>query len=466
MDVSALYTNIPNDEGIEAVKNSLKESTSTSLLNVITTFLTLILTLNNFIFNGIHYLQTKGCAMGTKCAPTYANIFMGEFEEKYIYPKIKDKSCKYLRYIDDIFMVWKSSQDELNQFIKEINEVHPSIKFTTESSKTQVNFLDTTIQINDSKLTTKTFKKPTDRSAYLHNTSYHPNQLKNNIPFGQALRLKKICTYEDDYHQSLQQMESSFLKRGYQRNHLINQFNKATNRTRQQLLIKTPVAKTNNLPFITTFHKNLPNIRSAINKHWNILKINPELEETFQNTKPFLAYRRNRNLKDLIGQTTLNNNKVIRKKPKEKGKCRPCLTKSNNLCCRQIQSTSTFTSQQTKKTFTIFHNTTCKSTFVIYLMECRKCHIQYIGKTETAFNQRLNNHRSNAYRPKPDTIPACKHFNGKDHDFNRDAKFTLIEQIGNSKTTVEKQTIILQRENFWITTLRTLTPLGFNQELN
>ena len=118
MDVSALYTNIPNDEGIEAVKNSLKESTSTSLLNVITTFLTLILTLNNFIFSGIHYLQTKGCAMGTKCAPTYANIFMGEFEEKYIYPKIKDKSCKYLRYIDDIFMVWKSSQDELNQFIK------------------------------------------------------------------------------------------------------------------------------------------------------------------------------------------------------------------------------------------------------------------------------------------------------------------------------------------------------------
>ena len=70
------------------------------------------------------------------------------------------------------------------------------------------------------------------------------------------------------------------------------------------------------------------------------------------------------------------------------------------------KSTSAFTSQQTKKTFTIFHNTTCKSTFVIYLMECRKCHIQYIRKTETAFNQRLKNHRSNAYRPKPDTIPA------------------------------------------------------------
>ena len=104
-------------------------------------------------------------------------------------------------------MVWKGSQDELNQFTKEINEVHPSIKFTTKSSKTQVNFLDTTIQINDSKLTTKTFKKPTDRSAYLHNTSYHPNQLKQHTIWP-TLRLKKICTYEDNYHQSLQQMES------------------------------------------------------------------------------------------------------------------------------------------------------------------------------------------------------------------------------------------------------------------
>ena len=38
------------------------------------TFLALILTLNNFIFNSKFYLQIKGCAMGTICAPTYANI--------------------------------------------------------------------------------------------------------------------------------------------------------------------------------------------------------------------------------------------------------------------------------------------------------------------------------------------------------------------------------------------------------
>ena len=236
----------------------------------------------------------------------------------------------------------------------------------------------------------------------------------------------------------------------------------------RELLLTNNATKTTNrrIPFITTFHKALPNIKSAIDKHWNILKINSDLQDTFKD-KPFIAYRRNRNLKDLIGQTTIKNNKVVRQKKKSQGKCRPCLTKTNNLCCRQINSTSSFTSHQTKQSYTIFHNTTCKSTFVIYLLQCKKCSIQYVGKTETPFNHRLNNHRNNAYKSKQDTIPACRHFNENDHDFNRDAKFTIIEQIqDNNKTHSQKQKIILQRENFWILKLKTLTPYGLNQELN
>ena len=60
MDVRSLYTNIPNAEGISAVKrafdNYSKKTTSTK---VITTFLALIITLNNFVFDCIHYLQRK-----------------------------------------------------------------------------------------------------------------------------------------------------------------------------------------------------------------------------------------------------------------------------------------------------------------------------------------------------------------------------------------------------------------------
>ena len=44
--------------------------------------------------------------MGTICAPAYANIFMANFESKYIYHYIKHKTKILLRFIDDLFMKW------------------------------------------------------------------------------------------------------------------------------------------------------------------------------------------------------------------------------------------------------------------------------------------------------------------------------------------------------------------------
>ena len=73
LDVRSLYTNILHTEGIEAVKQKLKKSKPS------------ILRLNNFVFNGINYLQKKGCTIGTKCAPSYASIVVGWFEEKFIF---------------------------------------------------------------------------------------------------------------------------------------------------------------------------------------------------------------------------------------------------------------------------------------------------------------------------------------------------------------------------------------------
>ena len=115
MDVRSLYTNIPNKEGIEAVETTLKRKNIGT--TIISTFLRLVLTLNNFVFNSQNYLQIKGCAMGTKCAPSYAK-----------------------------------------------------------------------------KLETKLYRKESDRQAYLHRKSEHPESLKRSIPFSQAFRLRRICS--------------------------------------------------------------------------------------------------------------------------------------------------------------------------------------------------------------------------------------------------------------------------------
>ena len=72
-------------------ESSMNFSRRTVGTKVITTFLSLILTLNNFLFNCKNYLQIKGCVMGTICAPAYANIFMDHFERKYISSVIRQK---------------------------------------------------------------------------------------------------------------------------------------------------------------------------------------------------------------------------------------------------------------------------------------------------------------------------------------------------------------------------------------
>ena len=81
MDVRSWYTNIPNKKIIQAVETMLKRKNIGA--RIISTFIHLVLTLNNFIFNCQNYLQIKGCAMGTKCAPR--NLRVCSKKDTYIF---------------------------------------------------------------------------------------------------------------------------------------------------------------------------------------------------------------------------------------------------------------------------------------------------------------------------------------------------------------------------------------------
>ena len=95
VDARSLYTNIPHKKGIKTVETTFK--CKNKLTTVINTLLKLIWTLNHFIFDCKNYSQIKGCAIGTNCAPTYANSFMRMFEENYIYRLVQEK-CKLYRW--------------------------------------------------------------------------------------------------------------------------------------------------------------------------------------------------------------------------------------------------------------------------------------------------------------------------------------------------------------------------------
>ena len=107
----------------------------------------------------------------------------------------------------------------------------------------------------------------------------------------------------------------------------------------------------------------------------------------------------------------------------------------SSLCCTQVINTKTSESYQANRTFKIFHKLNCKSSFVSYLMECTLYKIQYLGKADTPFNIRLNNHIKNANGNNPKAIPVSIHFKQPGHNFNKHAKFTLIEHIKNAINT-------------------------------
>jgi len=470
LDVKSLYSNIKHNEGLLALEECLDNRTHKEPSSkVITTLMNHILTLNNFNFNGRNFLQIKGCAMGTIAAPSYATIYMGKFETQFIYPEIDSDCLFYARYIDDIFLIYTGGDTKLKQFLKDLNTKHDSIKFDYETSTKSIAFLDTLIYIDEKRhLQTTLYTKPTDTHNYLHSKSSHPRHLKDSLPYSQALRLNRICSQKNELDLQCEKLKQQFVKRGYNLKEVHDQINKAVTLKREDTLKLTKHDKnnTNRIPFITTFNSTLPPITDIIHKHWDILKLKPNLEDIFTNPG-MLTFRRSKNIKDMIGSNNILNDRIVKTKPRTKTiqPCQPC-NHSSSLCCKYLNSTETFTSNVTNKTYNIYHKTNCKSKNVIYLLECTLCSMQYVGKSEWPFNLRLNNYKYRIKSIAPDKLlPVEQHFRSTNHDFAVHAKFTIIEQI--EKNTLDNVTLILEtHEDNWILRLKTLHPNGLNNKLN
>ena len=156
--------------------------------------------------------------MGTICASAYENIFIAEFEEKYIYPLIKDKSILFLRYIGDNFMVWTKSEKQLKDFMSELNQKHPSIKFDYKFDCKQIEFLDTLVYIDQqNKLQTTLFRKSSDRQNFLNAKLKHPYSLNKSVPYSQALRIRRICSTFQEYYSRFRKLIKQFVNKGYKK---------------------------------------------------------------------------------------------------------------------------------------------------------------------------------------------------------------------------------------------------------
>ena len=97
----------------------------------------------------------------------------------------------------------------------------------------------------------------------------------------------------------------------------------------------------------------------------------------------------------LRGNKLDKNKKLIHAKTFDIDKRHPCLTRTINLCCKQIISTSIFQSAIERNMFDTRLFVTCRNSWITYLMECCLCtNSQYNGKSEYSMNLRTNTHRN------------------------------------------------------------------------
>jgi hypothetical protein len=131
---------------------------------------------------------------------------------------------------------------------------------------------------------------------------------------------------------------------------------------------------------------------------------------------------------------------------------RPCKHKRCETCSC-VNTADTIENRTTGRKFLVQTSATCKTENVVYMFECKKCRMQYVGETGGPLHRRLNGHRSDIKRNTGTTVSA--HFNQPGHTVE-DLTVMVIEKIHGDKN-VRKS-----RERHWVHTLGTLAPAGMN----
>ena len=191
---------------------------------------------NIFKFNNEFWTQLIGTSMGTRVAPTYANIFMGKLEKlmlSHCPADLKPFLHTWKRYIDDILVIWTGTEQQFKEFFNFLNSFHQTMKFDEPQHDIENNsceFLDLKISVENGKICTDLFRKDTAKPRALLPSSAHPGHVTHNIVYSMVFRLLRICSSEDNFEICLQELKSDFLiPRNYHPKVVESQFSRIRN---------------------------------------------------------------------------------------------------------------------------------------------------------------------------------------------------------------------------------------------
>ena len=287
LDVVNMFPNIDNTKGIQDVKAMLnlrpkKDPPTTCLIEA----LLLCLQCNNSSFNNKQHLQTDGTAQGPHMSCSYSDIAMARYDEAAT--DTNPAPLVWFRFRDDIFLIWIFALNELEQFVDYVNNLDNTgkIKFElTTGTDEGLNFLDLNLKFNKDtgRIEVNVYAKPTNSFTYVDPNTCYTRRNINKIPYGIALRIRRICDDDTKFEQKSEEYQNYLIARNYKPSKVKNQFDKVRKITRAQA--RQPKPRTNNditkNAFITHYNPMIPDLYSIFQKHINILHVDPEMKKNF-----------------------------------------------------------------------------------------------------------------------------------------------------------------------------------------
>ena len=266
LDVTSLFTNVP----LDFVLNNLKEASDSGIftppipIDLFCDLIRLCVDATIFTFDDKIYKQKFGVAMGSPLSPILANLCL-EFIEKNHIQSLPDniKPLFYVRYVDDIFIIYKHDDHSFNTFLDTINSIIPSIKFTVEyENNNTLPFLDVQVKHNiDYTFSYSVYRKATNTESYIHFFSFHSQQVKSLVLCNMFTRAFRICDPQN-LDKEIQHIREAFKNLAYPENFI----NQCLSKSRRKWYNPTPKTNEKTKHLTLPYHPKLVPLQQEYNK--------------------------------------------------------------------------------------------------------------------------------------------------------------------------------------------------------
>ena len=183
---------------LQCTETAIQQSTVTLPVPTedIMDLLNLCLTSTYFQYNGKHYKQLHGTAIGSPFSVVVAEIVMQHVEERAL-ATCRQMIPLWLRYVYDTFTA--IHKDEIDVFHDHLNKQNADIQFTKEIEENgKVPFLDCLVSCDNNELHTTVYRKPTHTDRLLDESSYSPTSQKATIIRTLTRRAQLVCDTPDN----------------------------------------------------------------------------------------------------------------------------------------------------------------------------------------------------------------------------------------------------------------------------